>query len=257
MASVQLSRPRVVVAAKPAAVGGLLLTPSLAVPRGRRARGLVVRAATVVSPKYTSIKPLGDRVLVKIKTSEAKSDGGILLPVSVQTRPQGGEVIAIGEGRSFGRNSIEISVPVGAQVVYSKYAGTELKFNNADHLILKEDDIIGILDSDDVKDMKPLNDRILIKVAEAEEQTAGGLLLTQATKEKPSVGTVVAVGPGPLGEDGSRNPLRITPGSNVMYSKYAGSEFKGQDGEYIVLRASDVMAVLTSDPKAYSAIYEM
>jgi len=54
MASVQLSRPRVVVAAKPAAVGGLLLTPSLAVPRGRRARGLVVRAATVVSPKVTN-----------------------------------------------------------------------------------------------------------------------------------------------------------------------------------------------------------
>ena len=62
---------------------------------------------------------MGDRVLVKIKTSEAKSDGGILLPVSVQTRPQGGEVIAIGEGRSFGRNSIEISVPVCASAQLS------------------------------------------------------------------------------------------------------------------------------------------
>ncbi|WVZ65090.1 hypothetical protein U9M48_014511 [Paspalum notatum var. saurae] len=245
MGSVHLSGQRVALAAKPAAVGGLLLTPSLAVPRWRRARGLVVRAATVVSPKYTSIKPLGDRVLVKIKTSEAKSEGGILLPVSVQTRPQGGEVVAVGEGRSFGSNSIEISVPIGAQVVYSKYAGTELKFNDADHLILKEDDIIGILEGDDVKDLKPLNDRILIKVAEAEEKTAGGLLLTQATKEKPSIGTVVAVGPGPLGEDGSRNPLSITAGSNVMYTKYAGSEFKGEDGEYMVLRASDVMAVLS------------
>ncbi|PAN12596.1 hypothetical protein GQ55_2G267200 [Panicum hallii var. hallii] len=246
MASVHLTGPRVAVAAKPAALGGLRLpTPSIAVPSGWRARGLVVRAATVVSPKYTSIKPLGDRVLVKVKTSEAKSDGGILLPVSVQTRPQGGEVVAVGEGRSFGSKSIEISVPIGAQVVYSKYAGTELEFNDADHLILKEDDIIGILDGDDVKDLKPLNDRILIKIAEAEEQTAGGLLLTQATKEKPSVGTVVAVGPGPLGEDGSRTPLSITPGSNVMYTKYAGSEFKGAEGEYIVLRASDVMAVLS------------
>nr|CAB3453492.1 unnamed protein product [Digitaria exilis] len=185
MASVHLTGPRVAVAAKP--VGGLRLpTPSIAVPTGRRrARGLVVRAATVVSPK------------------------------------------------------------VGAQVVYSKYAGTELEFNDADHLILKEDDIIGILDSDDVKDLKPLNDRIVIKVAEAEQQTAGGLLLTQANKEKPSVGTVIAVGPGPLGEDGSRKPLSITPGSNVMYTKYAGSEFKGAEGDYIVLRASDVMALLS------------
>ncbi|TVU09691.1 hypothetical protein EJB05_43182 [Eragrostis curvula] len=241
MASVHLSGR--VVAPNPA-LGGLRVAPSLAVPRARRASGLVVRAATVVSPKYTSVKPLGDRVLVKVNSSEAKTEGGILLPVSVQSRPTGGEVVAVGEGRSIGSNSIEISVPVGAQVVYSKYAGTELKFNDADHLILKEDDIIGILDSDDVKDLKPLNDRILIKVAEAEEQTAGGLLLTQANKEKPSIGTVIAVGPGPLNEDGSRKALSIAPGSDVMYSKYAGSEFKGEDGEYIVLRASDVMAVL-------------
>jgi hypothetical protein len=52
----------------------------------------------------------------------------------------------------------------GAQVVYSKYAGTEVEFNDAKHLILKEEDIIGILETDDVKDMKPLNDRVLIKV---------------------------------------------------------------------------------------------
>ncbi|XP_062199039.1 20 kDa chaperonin, chloroplastic-like [Phragmites australis] len=243
MASVHLPGPRVVVAKQ--ALDGLRLTPPLAASRGRRVRGLVVRAATVVSPKYTSVKPLGDRVLVKIKTSEAKTDGGILLPVSVQSKPQGGEVVAAGEGRTIGSNSIEISVPIGAQVVYSKYAGTELEFNETNHLILKEDDIIGILESDGVKDLKPLNDRILIKVAEAEEQTAGGLLLTQATKEKPSVGTVIAVGPGPLGEDGSRKALSIAPGSKVMYTKYAGSEFKGEDGEYIVLRASDVMAVLS------------
>lgn len=52
----------------------------------------------------------------------------------------------------------------GNQVVYSKYAGTELEFNGTNHLILKEDDIVGILETDDVKDLKPLNDRVLIKV---------------------------------------------------------------------------------------------
>uniref|UniRef100_A0A0E0M1N8 20 kDa chaperonin, chloroplastic n=1 Tax=Oryza punctata TaxID=4537 RepID=A0A0E0M1N8_ORYPU len=246
MASVQLSAgPRVSPAAAVVVARLRVAMPLVAAAsRGRRGyRGLVVRAATVVSPKYTSIKPLGDRVLVKIKTSDDKTVGGILLPTSVQSKPQGGEVVAVGEGRSMGSDSIEISV--GAQVVYSKYAGTELEFDGSDHLILKEDDIIGILDTDDVKDLKPLNDRVLIKVAEAEEKTAGGLLLTQATKEKPSIGTVTAVGPGPLVEDGSRKPLSITPGNTVMYSKYAGSEFKGEDGDYIVLRVSDVMAVLS------------
>ncbi|CBI27771.3 20 kDa chaperonin, chloroplastic [Vitis vinifera] len=212
----------------------------------RSFRSLVVRAATVVTPKYTSLKPLGDRVLVKIKTAEEKTVGGILLPTTAQTKPQGGEVVAVGEGKTIGKNKLDICVKTGAQVVYSKYAGTEVEFNGSNHLILKEDDIVGILETDDVKDLKPLNDRVLIKVAEAEEKTAGGLLLTEASKEKPSIGTVVAVGPGPLDEDGKRKPLSVSPGNTVLYSKYAGNDFKGSDGsDYIALKASDIMAVLS------------
>ncbi|CAL9181362.1 unnamed protein product [Musa acuminata subsp. burmannicoides] len=209
--------------------------------------GLVVKAATVVAPKYTSIKPLGDRVLVKIKSLEEKTSGGILLPTTAQSKPQGGEVVAVGEGRTIGPKQIDISVQAGKQVVYMKYAGTELEFNGSNHVLLKENDILGILETDDIKDLKPLNDRVLIKVAEAEEKTAGGLLLTEAAKEKPSVGTVIDVGPGPLDEVGNRKPLKISPGSTILYSKYAGSEFKSADGaDYIVLRASDVIAVLPS-----------
>ncbi|GAA0183524.1 hypothetical protein Leryth_002344 [Lithospermum erythrorhizon] len=212
----------------------------------RSFRGLFVKAATTVAPKYTVLKPLGDRVLVKTKLAEEKSVGGILLPTSAQSRPQGGEVVAVGEGRSVGKNKVDVSVKTGSQIVYSKYAGTEVEFNGTNHLIVKEDDIIGILDTDDIKDLKPLNDRVLIKVAEAEQKTAGGLLLTESTKEKPSFGTVVAVGPGPLDEEGSRQPLSISAGNTVMYSKYAGNDFKGGDGsDYIVLRAADVMALLS------------
>ncbi|KAL3825465.1 hypothetical protein ACJIZ3_021494 [Penstemon smallii] len=212
----------------------------------RSFRGFVVKAATTVAPKYTSLKPLGDRVLVKIKTAEEKTSGGIFLPTTAQSKPQGGEVVAVGEGRTIGKNQVGISVKTGSQVVYSKYAGTEVEFDGSNHLILKEDDIVGILDSDDVKEMKPLNDRVLIKVAEAETKTAGGLFLTDANKEKPSIGSVVAVGPGTLDEEGNRKPLLVAPGNTVLYSKYAGNDFKGSDGsDYIVLRVSDVMAVLS------------
>ncbi|KAL8504510.1 hypothetical protein ACS0TY_015899 [Phlomoides rotata] len=212
----------------------------------RTFRPLVVKAATTVAPKYTSLKPLGDRLLVKIKTAEEKTTGGILLPTVAQSKPQGGEVVAVGEGRTVGKNKVDISVQTGAQVVYSKYAGTEVEFNGTNHLILKEDDIVGILESGDIKDLKPLNDRVLIKVAVAEEKTAGGLYLTDASKEKPSIGTVIAAGPGPLDEEGNRKPLSVAPGNTVLYSKYAGNDFKGSDGsEYIALRASDVMAVLS------------
>ncbi|ONK64445.1 uncharacterized protein A4U43_C07F26040 [Asparagus officinalis] len=208
----------------------------------RSYRGFVVKAATVVSPKYTSVKPLGDRVLIKIKTSEEKTQGGILLPTTAQTKPQAGEVVAIGEGKTIGKTKVDSSLETGKQVVYSKYAGTELEYNGANHLILKEEDVVGVLETEDVKDLKPLNDR----VAEAEQKTAGGLLLTEAAKEKPSIGTVVAVGPGTLDEEGNRKPLTIAAGSTVLYSKYAGNEFKSADGsDYIALRASDVMAVLS------------
>ncbi|KAI4379962.1 hypothetical protein MLD38_006198 [Melastoma candidum] len=93
----------------------------------------------------------------------------------------------------------------GAQIVYSKYAGTELEFSGSNHLVLKEDDILGILESSNVKDLQPLDERVLIKVAEAEEKTAGGLLLTEATKETPSVDTIIAVGLGPVMMKATRN----------------------------------------------------
>ncbi|CAN1772544.1 20 kDa chaperonin, chloroplastic [Linum perenne] len=201
-------------------------------------RRLVVQAATVVAPK---------RVLVKINNKEETSAGGILIPTSAQSKPQGGEVVAVGEGKTIAGKTIDNSVKTGAQVVYSKYAGTEIEFNGENHLLLKEDDIIGILETDHIKDLTPLNDRVLIKVTEAEEMTAGGLLLTDATKEKPSTGTVIAVGPGSVDrEDGSVKPLTVAPGNTVLYSKYAGNDFKGSDGSnYITIRASDVMAVLS------------
>ncbi|CAD6242078.1 unnamed protein product [Miscanthus lutarioriparius] len=254
MASLQVSGAgvgAVAFAAKGKASIGALRLPSVVTvgevrPARRAFRGLVVRAATVVAPKYTTLKPLADRVLVKINSSEEKTTGGILLPTTAQSKPQGGEVVAVGEGRIIGDKKVDVSIQVGAQVVYSKYAGTEVELNDHNHLVLKEDDIIGILETDDVKDMKPLNDRVLIKVAEAEDKTPGGLLLTETTKEKPSIGTVVAVGPGPLDEEGKRSPLSVSAGSTVLYSKYAGSEFKGADGtNYIVLRVSDLMAVLS------------
>ncbi|GAB4836203.1 20 kDa chaperonin, chloroplastic [Ancistrocladus abbreviatus] len=212
----------------------------------RSFRGLVVNASSVTSPKYTSIKPLGDRVLIKTKTVEEKTVGGIFLPSTVQTKPQSGEVIAVGAGKKIGDSKVAVSVKTGSEIVYSKYIGTEVELEGTIHLIVKEDDIIGVLETDDVKDLKPLNDRVLIKVAEAEEKTAGGLLLTEASKEKPSIGMVIAVGPGLLDEEGKRKPLPVSPGNTVLYSKYAGNDLKGKDGsDYIALRASDLMAVLS------------
>jgi chaperonin GroES len=209
-------------------------------------RSLVVKASTTVAPKYTSLKPLGDRVLVKTKPAEEQTVGGILLPSSAQSKPQGGEVVAVGDDKKVRPYKIDTSV-TGTQVVHSKYTGTEVELNGSNHLILKEEDIIGILETDDIKDMKPLNDYVLLKVADAEEKTAGGLYLTSAAKDfKPSTSTVIAAGPGCLDGNGDRTPLPVSPGDTVLYSKFSGNDFKGTDGsQYVALKASELMGVLS------------
>ena len=95
-----------------------------------------------------------------------------------------------------------------------------------------------------VSTVKPLGDRIFVKVREAEEKTAGGILLPDTAKEKPLVGEVVAVGPGKRNDDGSRQTLEVQIGDNVLYSKYAGTDIKLAGEEYVLLSEKDILATL-------------
>ena len=90
--------------------------------------------------------------------------------------------------------------------------------------------------------LKPLGDRLIIKPVEEEETTASGIVLPDTAKEKPQKGTVVAVGDGALNEDGSRRPLDVAAGDEVLYSKYGGTEVTVEGDELLVLRESDVLA---------------
>ncbi len=93
--------------------------------------------------------------------------------------------------------------------------------------------------------IKPLEDRILVKALEAEQTTASGLVIPDTAKEKPQEGEVVAVGPGRFNEDGDeRIPLDIKVGDKVIYSKYGGTEVKYSGEEYLILSARDVLAIV-------------
>ena len=92
--------------------------------------------------------------------------------------------------------------------------------------------------------VKPLNDRVLIKRVEAEEKTAGGLFIPDTAKDKPQEGVVVAVGPGKL-EKGERHALSVKEGERVLFSKYGGTEVKVNGEEHILLREEDIYAVLS------------
>jgi chaperonin GroES len=89
---------------------------------------------------------------------------------------------------------------------------------------------------------KPLGNRVVVEPLEGEEQmSSGGIYIPDTAKEKPQEGTIVAVGPGRLTDEGARVPMELEVGDNVVYSKYAGTEYKEGDIEYLVLREDDIL----------------
>jgi chaperonin GroES len=90
--------------------------------------------------------------------------------------------------------------------------------------------------------LKPLGDRLIVKPVDEEETTASGIVLPDTAKEKPQKGKVLAVGDGALNEDGSRRPLDVAEGDEVLYSKYGGTEIVVEGDDLLVLRESDVLA---------------
>ena len=91
--------------------------------------------------------------------------------------------------------------------------------------------------------LKPLCDRVVIKMVEAEETTASGIILTASAQEKPQVAEIIEVGPGGV-VDGKEVKMEVKVGDQVIYSKYSGTEVKLDDEEYIIVKQSDILAII-------------
>ncbi len=92
--------------------------------------------------------------------------------------------------------------------------------------------------------LKPLGDRVLIKREDAEEKTSGGIIIPETSKEKPSKGTVVAVGDGARDEKGNLIPMNLKAGDKVFFSKWGGTEIKVDDEELVIMKESDILAII-------------
>ena len=92
--------------------------------------------------------------------------------------------------------------------------------------------------------LKPLDDRIVIKQSEAEEKTAGGIILPDTAKEKPQIGKIVATGPGKLLDNGKRAQMSVKKKDKVIYAKYLGNEIEIDGEKYVILRESDVLGIV-------------
>lgn len=93
--------------------------------------------------------------------------------------------------------------------------------------------------------LRPLDDRVIVRVKDEEEQIQGGIVLPESAQEKPTEGEVLAVGPGRLNDAGERTPVDVKVGDTVIFSKYGGTEVKLGDDEVMVLRSDDILAVRT------------
>lgn len=92
--------------------------------------------------------------------------------------------------------------------------------------------------------LKPLEDRVVVKPVQQEERTKGGIVLPDTAKERPQEGTVLAIGPGRVLENGQRVPMTVKVGDRVLYSRYGGTEIKIDGEEYLILSERDIMAIM-------------
>jgi chaperonin GroES len=92
--------------------------------------------------------------------------------------------------------------------------------------------------------VKPLSDRVVVKPLEAEQKTAGGIIIPDNAKEKPQKGEIVAAGPGKISDNGQKIPMEVKKGDKVLYGKYSGTEVTVDGTEYMIMRESDILAVI-------------
>lgn len=195
-----------------------------------------------------ALQPLSNFVLVKVREAAAETAGGIVLPDQAKEKPTEGTVISTGPGKIFLETNVEVPVPVtaGQNVLYGKYDGSKVDYDQAEHTLIRDTDILLIYDGDrmTIESATPAWDRILVKVDSSQESTNSGIMLVQSSefKAKASEGQVVSVGPGRLTSTGDRAPMNIAAGEYVKFREYAGTEIRIEGVDYLVVSLAECLA---------------
>lgn len=201
------------------------------------------------------ITPLGNFVLVKTKEMLSATDGGILLPDQAKERPSEGLVVAAGPGKLHPHTGIRIQNPVtaGKSVLYGKFDGTSLLYNEEDMQMIRDDDIMLYYEglSMTVKNVTPCRDYVLVKLEEEQLSTKSGIVVAAAvTKEDiPCVGIVEKVGEGRLASNGEFTPSPVAVGDRVKFKDYAGNEVKIEGKDFSVVRMVDILCAMPNGEK--------
>lgn len=194
------------------------------------------------------LTPVFNNILVQVKDVASVSKGGLYIPDNAKERPTEGKAVSTGTGRIHPETGVELdmAVKVGQNVIYGKYDGTELKYNDKNFQLIKDDDVLLVYEGNEatLENVHCVKDQILVRLPPKEDKNDAGIIITTAeSKEKrPTFGTVVKVGPGRQAGNGVYMKIPVAPGDGVRFREYAGSYVKLNGAEHIVIRSYDILA---------------
>jgi chaperonin GroES len=198
-----------------------------------------------------NLQPVSNNLLIKVKEALSETKGGLFIPDNAKERPTEGEVIAHGPGRVHPETAVQLDIAVksGVNVMYGKYDGSELKYNGFEHQLIKDDDVLLTYPKGQeatVANVTPVKDQVLIKLPPKIEANQSGIIIATPTegeqKKRADYGTVVKTGPGRQAGNGKYMEPQVKSGDNVRFRDFAGNEIKLDGGDYLVIRAYDVLA---------------
>jgi len=192
-----------------------------------------------------TIRPIGDRVLVRRDEAEAETEGGIFVPATVRNPPQRGTVVAVGEGvYTESGDLIKLQAEPGNSLLFGAHCGNEVEFNHETLLMLTAREMLAVVDGDEVR---PVGDRVLVRRDKPKDQTDGGLFLPETAQKPPQTGVVVAHGEGIYTESGVLLTLPVAAGNRVLFGDGVGSEIEVKGEALIMLGIRDIYGTVAPE----------
>ena len=197
------------------------------------------------------LTPVSNNVLVKVKEAVSATAGGIFIPDNAKEKPTEGTVIAVGPGRIHPETAIQINmaVKVGQNVIYGKYDGSELKYDDITHQLIKDDDVLLTYDGKEptLENVQCVKDNVLILLPPKEVSNIAGIIVSVKSEEggqeqRPDNGEVMKVGPGRQAGNGQVMKMQVNVGDKCRFRNFAGSELKIQGKDYLIIKSYDILA---------------
>lgn len=199
------------------------------------------------------LSPIANNVLVKVREAASETSGGLIIPENAKEKCYEGVVVAAGPGRTHPESGIKMTmgVSVGDKVIYGKYDGAELLYDDLTHQLIKDDDVLLMFTEGNeatIDNVKCLKDNILIELPPKNDKSLAGVIVKIETDEhgntsdRPTSGEVIKVGPGREASNGKIIEMPVRAGDKCRFRNFAGSEVSISNKKYLIVKGHDIQA---------------